>query len=181
MLPSAEESQRHIQRLSLFEGLDAREKAILAGVFRPRGFRKGDTLCREGDGASSFFIVAMGSIDIFKELPDGRRELLHTVGPNAVLGQVSLIVRGPRSATLTAATSSIVLECSVSDFDRLFSAGTPFAYKLMDTIVTDLSRRVRDADRELASLFSNPKQTLMRLHEAMLEVQKVAIVGRGRD
>jgi len=100
---------------------------------------------------------------------------LVTVGPNTILGQVSLIDRGARSATLKAASSTMVLECGVDDFDRLFNAGTPFAYKLMDKIVTELARGVREADQELFVLFSNPKKTLMRLHEAALDVQRAAV------
>lgn len=169
---SSEETLRYIERLPLFESLTEREKSTLAAVLQPRGLQRGDLLCKEGDPGRSFYVTVQGTIEVLKELPDGRQEVLSTVGPNNFLGQVALIDRQTRSATLRASSTTLVLECSSDDFDRLFWAGTPFAYKLLDMMVTQLAGRLRDADREIYELFSNPQQTLLKLHDAALEVSR---------
>ncbi len=183
MLPTSRDSLAYIDKLELFAGLDEKEKRTLSVAFRPRGLLKGEVLCEEGAVAESFFITAVGTIGVYKELGARRQELLSRVGPDNVLGQVALIDRQARSATLKAETSALVLECKVVDFERMFSAGTPFAYKLMDMIVTELARRLRDADQRLNDLYSHPMETMMRLQEAAAEIGRVAndqdrLVGR---
>ena len=61
---------------------------------------------------------------------------------------------------------------SCLSFERLFKAGNPFAFKVLDRIVVDLARRLRDADEQLKGIYENPKQTLLALHAAALGVQK---------
>ena len=172
MKPTSDDVLRFIEELRLFGSLSERERSILAAVFRPRGLERGQTLCREGEAGRSFFVIVDGTIEIHKELPGGRQELLAEVGRDTMLGEVALIDRQPRSATMKAATPALVLECTADDFDRLFWAGTPFAYKLLDTIVTQLAQRLREADHELHDLFSNPRETLLKLHDAVLDVQR---------
>lgn len=174
MTPRSSDTLPHLERLSLFADLTSRERATLAAVLQPRGLQTGDLLCREGEPGRSFYVTVHGTIEVWKNVGEGRQELLSTVGPNNFLGQVALIDRQARSATLKAATTALVLECSGDDFDRLFWAGTPFAYRLMDKIVTQLAHRLRDADRQLYDLFSNPKRTLLKLHEAAIEVARLA-------
>ena len=172
MKPTSDDVLRLIEELRIFADLTERERSILSAVFRPRGLERGQTLCREGEAGRSFFVVVDGTIEIHKELQGGRQELLCEVGRDNMLGEVALIDRRPRSATMKAATPALVLECMADDFDRLFWAGTPFAYKLLDTIVTQLAQRLREADGELHDLFSNPRDTLLKLHEAAIDVQR---------
>ena len=161
-----------VDSLPLFGELSARERNILAAVFRVRVIDDGETLCREGDRGASFFIVAKGIIEVHKELPNDQREKLAEIGPNNLIGQVALIDGKPRSATCLARGRSLVLECARDDFDRLFQAGSPFALKIIDQVVIDLSKRLREANQQLIELYSNPKQTLLLLHEAALNIQQ---------
>lgn len=174
MTPTSNDTLQYLERLALFEDMTARERAMLATVMQPRGLQAGDVLCREGDQARSFYVTVHGVIEVWKDVGRGREELLSRVGANNFLGQLALIDRQPRSATLKAGSTALVLECAADAFDRLFWAGTPFAYRLMDKIVTQLAHRLRDADRELYDLFSNPQRTLLKLHEAAIEIARLA-------
>jgi CRP/FNR family transcriptional regulator, cyclic AMP receptor protein len=161
-----------VDELPLLSELSARERNILAAVFRLRSLKDGATLCREGDRGASFFIVAKGVIEVHKELPNEQREKLAEIGRNNLIGQVALIDGKPRSATCLAKGASLVLECARDDFDRLFQAGSPFAFKIIDQVVIDLSKRLREANLQLHELYANPKQTLLLLHEAALNIQQ---------
>ncbi len=161
-----------VDELPLLSELSARERNILAAVFRLRALEDGATLCKEGDRGASFFIVAKGVIEVYKELPNEQREKLAEIGRNNLIGQVALIDGKPRSATCLAKGSSLVLECARDDFDRLFQAGSPFAFKIINQVVIDLSKRLREANGQLHELYANPKQTLLLLHEAALNIQQ---------
>ncbi|MDP6943776.1 MAG: cyclic nucleotide-binding domain-containing protein [Myxococcota bacterium] len=167
---------QYIDALPMFTDLTERERGILAGVFQCRRVDHGHELCREGDRGQSFFIVAKGILEVYKELPDGRREKLADIGPNNLMGQVALIDGKPRSATCIARGPAIALECTRDDFDRLFKSGSPFALKIVDRVVVDLAKRLREANRQLHELYANPGNTLRLLEQAALDIQQTITV-----
>jgi len=171
-LTDAKAITRLVDVLPMFAELSARERGILAGVFTCRRVDHGDALCREGDRGQSFFIVAKGILEVYKELPDGRREKLAEIGPDNLVGQVALIDGKPRSASCLARGPVIALECTRDDFSRLFQAGSPFALKIIDRVVVDLAKRLREANRQLHELYSNPTDTLRLLEQAALDIQQ---------
>ena len=161
-----------IQSLPMFSGLSEREKGTLLAIFKPHHYSPGDVLCREGDRAFSFFVVCRGIVQIYKDLGKGGREQLGQLGKASMIGQVSLIDGKPRSATVVAKTPVTTLECSRDDFERLFNAGSPFAFKILDQIIIHLSRRLRDANNQIYNLYSRPTETLLKLHNACLKIQR---------
>lgn len=167
---------RFIDVLPMFAELSERERSILVGVFQCRRVEHGDELCHEGDRGQSFFILAKGILEIYKELPHGRREKLADIGPDNLVGQVALIDGKPRSATCVARGPAIALECTRDDFDRLFKAGSPFALKIIDRVVVDLAKRLREANRQLHELYANPSDTLRLLEQAALDIQQTISV-----
>ena len=162
-----------IASVGLFDGLSPREHSTLEAIFSHRFYGPGELLCREGDMAFSFFILGRGTVDVFKSLGDASsREKLGSLSRGSMIGQVSLIDGKPRSATVVARTAVETLECSRDDFDRLFNAGSPFAFKVLDQIIIHLSARLRDANTQLYNLYSRPTETLLKLHNACVTIQR---------
>ena len=130
-----------VDGIELFDGLSDREKNTLLAIVRAQEYSPGEELCREGDRGFSFFIVCRGTVAIYKEISAANRECLGEIGPGSMIGQVSLIDGKPRSATVTAKSRVITLECTRDDFERLFNAGSPFAFKILEQCVeeTDIS------------------------------------------
>lgn len=166
------DSLAYMKKVTLFDGFTDAEMDILASAFKVRTVKPGTIICREGDAAPSFFIVVTGIVSVFKEISDTVRQRLATIGRNCMLGQVALIDHGKRSATLEAGSPAILLECSREDFDRLYNANSQFAYKVLDFIATDLSKRLRQANRKLEELLVNPGETISMIYDAFVEVGK---------
>ena len=162
-----------VDSLPMFSGLSDREKSTLLAIFETKEYRPGEVLCREGDRAFSFFVICKGIVEIYKDLSQEQgRQKLGQLGRGSMIGQVSLIDGKPRSATVGAKTPVLTLECSRDDFERLFNAGSPFAFKILDQIIIHLSKRLRDANRQLYDLYSRPTETLLKLHNACLNIQR---------
>ena len=172
MQTSQEELLRMVDGLPIFRGLSSREKSTLLAIVTAHTYKAGDLLCREGDRAFSFYILCRGTVDVYKELPGGNRERLGQLSDGAMIGQVSLIDGKARSATVQAKTPVITLECSRDDFERLFTAGSPFAFKILDQIIIHLSKRLRDANTQIYNLYSRPTETLLKLHAACMTIQR---------
>ena len=76
------------------------EFSILAGSGVPvRALKQGEVIFREGDPAKELYVIKSGRVDI----TSGNR-LLATLGDNGIFGEMALIDKEPRSATVTAAT-----------------------------------------------------------------------------
>jgi CRP/FNR family transcriptional regulator, cyclic AMP receptor protein len=158
-----------LKRISAFKDFTDMELEILASVFRARQFKEGETLCTQGDAYASFFLVINGEIASYRIVGEGTRIDFGTAGAGSILGQKSLIDGKRRSATMETTMQTVVLECNRNDFDRLFKANSKFAYKMLDFIVTDLSKRLRSSDKVLESMLSDPGRTLSSVLDALSE------------
>lgn len=94
---------------SLFLGLSEEELAWLALRVGVRALAPGDTLVEEGADARHLFVVQSGKLEVLKREKLGfRRHRIHTLGHGATVGEVALLERGPRSATVRAKEASSV-------------------------------------------------------------------------
>lgn len=68
----------------------------------------------EGEPGDAFFALVDGTIDVRRR---GRR--IAQLGPGSFVGEIALLSRQPRTATVTAATPLVVLEIADRDFVEL--------------------------------------------------------------
>ena len=87
-------------RCPLFEGLSKKDLGQLARISDDLDVKAGKVLCKEGDSASEFFVIVDGEVEVTKV---GVR--LATMGPGDFFGEIALVERTTRTATVTATTS----------------------------------------------------------------------------
>jgi CRP-like cAMP-binding protein len=142
-----------LRALPSLAGYPDAELELLASVAQPVTIPAGGLVCREGQAGQSCFIVVRGSIDVFKTLGAGDR-VLATLGPGAMVGQMALVDRAPRSASVRARTDTIALELSREVFERLLHAHSPFALRFQHQIAVAGIRQLRTALDRVALLAS---------------------------
>ena len=74
----------------------------------------GKVLIREGDRGREFFVVISGEVEVRRK---GRKHV--TLGAGSFLGEMALLSKAPRSATVTALTPLDVLVITDRDFVML--------------------------------------------------------------
>jgi CRP-like cAMP-binding protein len=149
-----------MRRIPLFAGLDDRELGVVLQVLGRKRLEPGEVLFREGEPAPSGFVVANGTLQVLRTLPGGGQQVLAELGAGALVGHVALIDHRSRSATVRAAAQPVwLLELGRTEFDRLFLGKSPFAYKLLDQAVIDLSARLREATAKLVAAHRAPDVT----------------------
>ncbi len=115
------------------------EFSILAGSGVPvRSFKQGEIIFREGDPATDLYVIKSGRVDI----ATGNR-LLATLDDNGIFGEMALIDKTPRSATVTAATDVELVPVNEKQFLFLVSQTPFFALKVMRV----LAGRLRVANK----------------------------------
>ena len=122
-----------LARAPLFAGLSKKELAQLARTTEDLEVAAGKVLCKEGRLGSEFFVIVEGEADVAK---DGIH--LATLGPGDFFGEVALIERSRRIATVTAKTPLRFFVLSSQGFWGLLDHTPQVERKVLRT----LARRV---------------------------------------
>jgi CRP/FNR family cyclic AMP-dependent transcriptional regulator len=105
-------------------------------------FKGGATVFREGDREAFMCIVSSGNINIVKGHGEDR-QLLTTVGPGSIFGEMTLIDRYPRSATAIVADDATLLILDENDLERLITENPKLGVRLLYRLATLVSFRLR--------------------------------------
>jgi CRP-like cAMP-binding protein len=106
-----------IRETPLFENLSRRELARVARIVEEQELEAGTELITEGAPGDTFFVVVEGELDVRRR---GRR--VARLGPGSFVGEIALLSRAPRVATVTAATALRVLALDGDDFVGLLDS-----------------------------------------------------------
>ena len=113
---------------------DADSFSLLLGTDVPtRDYNAGDTIFREGDPGTEFYVVQRGRVRILS----GNR-LLETLGENEIFGEMALIDSSPRSATVVADTDVTVAPITERQYLFLVRHTPYFALKVMRVLANRL-------------------------------------------
>ena len=94
---------------------------------------QGQILFSKGDTAKDLYVVESGRLEVF----DGD-QVLQTLGPDEIVGEMALIDGGPRSASVRAAAKSVVIQIDEKRFLRMVSDTPYFALRVMRVMVERL-------------------------------------------
>jgi CRP-like cAMP-binding protein len=103
-----------IRDLPLFELCSKRDLRRIASIAQERSLGEGTELIREGEPGTEFYVVVDGEVEVRRR---GRR--VARLGPGSYVGEIALLSRSPRTATVVAATPVRVLAISGRDFVAL--------------------------------------------------------------
>lgn len=141
-----------IRKVPAFEGISDRELARLGPVFDEVRLEPGEVFIRQGRLGHEAFVIVEGTATVMK----GRKKLA-TLGPGDLVGEIALIERGKRSATVKAESPVRMLVITGANFDALMERSS-----VRMQIATAMSRRLRStegAPRSLATEKEEPVAT----------------------
>jgi voltage-gated potassium channel len=102
-----------VARVPLFARLDAAAIADLVAILRARTVPPGTTVIRKGERGDAMYLIASGRVEV--ESPGGKVVLEE----GDFFGEIALLSREPRSATVTAVRPTDLLVLDADDFLRL--------------------------------------------------------------
>jgi CRP-like cAMP-binding protein len=113
-------------RLPLFADCTVKELALVANRTTTVNAQPGDVLMREGTTGRELVIIVEGTANVFVE-----GELIATLGPGDVCGEIALLDHGPRSATVVAETRLVAEVCTPPEFSELLESVPSFTAQLL--------------------------------------------------
>jgi CRP-like cAMP-binding protein len=123
----------------------------LLRLMRRWDLEKGTTVFTEGSPGDNCFIILEGTVDVSVHTR-GHQQLLATLNPGNVFGQMSLIDRVPRSATCSVRTDAMLLEILRDPCEELLNGRSALALKFLATLNEGLILALRGADLRLMQL-----------------------------
>jgi CRP-like cAMP-binding protein len=129
-----------LKMVPLFSGCSARELASLGRFLRAVDFPAGRQIVQEGRTGTGLHVIVEGETRVV--VGDRTRRRL---GPGAFFGEISLLDRGPRTATVIAETPVRTLALSSWNFRAALKEHPSMAMKMLE----ELASRVRSAGSSL--------------------------------
>ena len=130
---------RALRHLTLFIDLEMRELMRLGGLFEAEDHDQGSVLVSEGARDDSMFILVDGRVDIRKG-----GEVVASLTKGTHFGEMALLSRQPRTATVTAVSKVRVLRLERKAFMNLVRTEPEIAVKCLWKIAQGLATRLDD-------------------------------------
>jgi CRP/FNR family cyclic AMP-dependent transcriptional regulator len=122
-----------LKTVPLFSGCSARELASLAVFLREVNFPAGREIVQEGRTGTGLHVIIEGET---KVVVGGRTR--RRLGPGAFFGEISLLDRGPRTATVVAETPVRTLSLSSWNFRAALKEHPSIAVKMLEELASRL-------------------------------------------
>ena len=130
----------HLGSIGLFSALSRKELQRVARVSDEVKVKAGHELARQGDVGREMFVLVEGEATVRR---NGRK--VSTIGPGSAVGELSLLDRGPRTATVTCDSDCVVLVLGAREFTSLLDDVPGLSHK----VLARLAAWVRDLDSQV--------------------------------
>ena len=149
-----------LRALPLFQSLDEKGLEEIAELLIERKFPRDAVICEEGVAGDYMYLIQQGQVKVTKTSEDGREKILEIFGEGAFIGEMALLDREPRSASMKTTSACVLLALSRQDFLGLLRQNPEIAMG----VIRELSRRLRETDEQVRALmFERVEQRTRRV------------------
>jgi signal transduction histidine kinase len=126
----------------VFPGLKEEEARNLLEQGEIHEYPAGTVLCQEDAYEATFYIILRGKVLVTKQIAIDQQRTLQILDAGDFFGEMAMIHKAPRAATVTTIEPTRVIEIYKEAFDQLLSSSASVARAM----VQEVSRRLRDND-----------------------------------
>jgi signal transduction histidine kinase len=128
-----------LRKSPLFQGLSDEELKQLMDMAEPVSLHAGEILIKQGDTGDAAYVVIRGEFEVQKQSGQSliKIDVRH---PGDVLGEMALLSRIPRNATVISKTDSEVLRIPQEAFEKLLSSSTTAAMTVLHWVMARLTQ-----------------------------------------
>jgi CRP-like cAMP-binding protein len=139
-MPTKQDKLSHLRNVSLFAGCSAKDLSKIAKASDEIRVPAGHMICDQGQMGREAFVVMTGSATVRR---NGKK--VASLGPGSVVGELSLLDHGPRTATVVTDTDCDLLVIDSRHFAGVIQEVPSLSAKIMAV----LAGRIRDFDRSV--------------------------------
>ena len=128
-----------LKGVPLFEDLSRKELVQLERVCEDLEVEQGRVLCKEGEVGHEFFVLVNGKVQVSRK---GRR--VATMGGGDFVGEIALVTKLPRTATVTAETPVRLFVLTSREFHAVLDQNPKVERKVLRALARRLAETSRD-------------------------------------
>ncbi len=161
-----------LREVSLFKDLSDDELRKLESVLEERSFRKNDIVFRAHEPGSTLFVIKRGRVKVSMNDRNGREIILGILGVGDFFGEMSLLDREPRSATVSSLEPCQALILSREQFLQFIPRHPEVVMKMLTT----LSLRLRKTDEKISRLvFADAYEKVAAVLMEIIDERKIPL------
>ncbi len=156
----------------LFKEMSEKGLHILSEHTRENHYKKGDIIFNEGEIGNNLHIIVSGKVKILKLDKKGKEKNLAILKEKDSFGEMALLTKELRSATVQALTDVITLSIDAYEFEDLIKKEPSIPLNIIKT----LSERLAKSDRQIKNLaFGNADERIAGVLYDIIEDNKAEI------
>ncbi len=140
------------EMLDIVRGVDAEDLDALRLAMARRVYQAGETVFRQGDDGNALYVIAGGSASVWLHHGEGDERRLMTFSRGTFFGEMALLDRERRSASVTADEVLVCYVLERSSFEQLSLTHPRAGIALLSNVAREISLRVRRVNRTLLEL-----------------------------
>jgi len=137
-----------LRSIPLFSTLEENVLEEIAGLLIDRKFPKDAIIFEEGSLGDYMYLIQEGQVKVTKMSEDGREKILEILSAGDFVGEMSLLDREPRSASVKTTRACLLLALSRQDFLGLLRENPEISMEM----ICELTRRIRETDEQIRGL-----------------------------
>jgi len=151
-----------LKKVALFEGLSEEQLQKIAHVLEEKKISSGEAIMTEGQEGCSVYLLRAGEVEVVKTLTLKTRKGDFEEGEKSIVklqadtvnffGEMTLLSRAPRSATVRSVSNVDLYEIRTDAFDQLCREDADLGYKVMRALGARLSSVVDKNNRDIMKL-----------------------------
>ena len=140
-----------MKAVELFHGLTDAQLQRLLDISQEAVYHDGEAIVEQGTAGDTLYFISEGQVEIrIRPAPDAPEHTEVFLGRGQIFGEMALVDRGTRSATVCCCQDGTILRAIQGDaFTALCAADTAIGYVIMRNIACDLSFKLRHRNLNL--------------------------------
>lgn len=130
-------------RLAVFDTLTWQELGTIERIVHRRHFVTGEMVIQAFTPRSGLFAVVSGSVYVVRHLPEGKRQVLDTLGEGELLGEFALLDDSSRSTSIIASVPSDLIGFFRSDLVDLIQTQPRMGFKILYRLAQIMAPRMQ--------------------------------------
>ena len=146
--PAVGERTMALKAVPFFTQLNDRELDVVRAVAAEKTYPKNAVVLTEGEMGDSLYMIQSGKVKVFIGDEDGREIILKILGPGDFFGEMSMIDKQARSASVNTSEASTFLVLTHAAFEKCVEQSP----RIANMVMRILAQRIREADRKIGTL-----------------------------
>jgi CRP-like cAMP-binding protein len=155
MTDTEEETRSFLINLPIFSSFNVDELSVFARHMSFIHLQRGEYLFVEGDQGTFMGFVVNGVLEVQKRSDTGENIILARLTKGSSIGEMALIDKSPRSATVIAKQPTTMVTLTDKGFEILAEKYPPLGIKVIQKIARLLSLNMRRTSSKLADLMQS--------------------------